>query len=91
MNKDYDEYVVMGECKPTEKNNIKIPPETAKDTLKEGVSIEIAKDDTKNLVIQAQQNICRGIDKNGKASNRILRDGRDIKARRNNEQHQDER
>ncbi len=90
MNKDYDEYIVMGECKPTEKNNIKIPPETAKDTSKEGLYISVA--NKSNMVIVAQSNRCRGKEKYGKVSNRILRDGRDIKAGKNgNIQEQDER
>ena len=84
MNKNYDEYLVMGDCQPTEKNSIKIPPETAKDTSKYGLSINVAKENY--MLIEALPHKCKG-SKDGKVNNRILRDGRNIK----NKKEQDER
>ena len=66
-----------------------MPPEKAKNTLKSGVSINYAKDDSMNMTFAVSKHKCRG--KDGKVSNRILRDGRNIKAGINNIKEQEER
>ena len=90
MNKNHDDYLVGGETITNGENNkIIMPPEKAKNTLKSGVSINYAKDDSMNMTFAVSKHKCKG--KDGKVSNRILRDGRNIKAGRNNNiQEQDE-
>ncbi|MCI8636581.1 MAG: hypothetical protein HFJ36_01770 [Clostridia bacterium] len=90
MNKNHDDYLVGGETIANGENNkIIMPPEKAKNTLKSGVSINYAKDDSMNMTFAVSKHKCRG--KDGKVSNRILRDGRNIKAGINNIKEQEER
>ena len=90
MNKNHDDYFVGGEIITNEEiNKITMPPEKAKNTLKSGVSINYAKDDSMNMTFAVSKHKCKG--KDGKVSNRILRDGRNIKAGRNNIKEQEER
>lgn len=92
MNKNYIDYVRGGysyNIVDGKGNQIVMPPKSAKDTSKEKeeVSTKAAKDNTKNMVIQASTHKCRGI--NGKTTNRILRDGRDIKVRKDSKQQEE--
>ncbi len=91
MNKDYY-WICGGFSYVNEKGDkIVIPPESAKDTSKEKepVTTDVARDNIKNMIIQVQRH--KPIEIDGKTTNRILRDGRNIKAGRNNNiQEQDE-
>lgn len=90
MNKNHDDYLVGGEIIVNGENTkIIMPPEKAKNTLKSGVSINYAKDDSMNMTFAVSKHKCKG--KDGKVSNRILRDGRNIKAGINNIKEQEER